>query len=1157
MDDKKKTKAQLLEEVADLRRQIEGGKIAETPGDPLKDLYQTILDQIEDGYYEVDLRGRYTYVNRSVCKYHGRTSQELLGQSYRTFMKSSEAAQEVFLIFNQIFRTGQPAQLFEYQIIRKDGVPRDLEVSASLIRDREGNPLGFRGISRDITERKIAEVQLERYKEFFEHSTDAFYELDLRGRITFVNEEACRLFGFTKEEFKGMDYRAYTSPMTAQKLFSIYNEIYRTGKPSEAFEYEVIHRGREIHFMETKASLIIDPKGNPIGFRGITRDITARKKLEAERERYRDFIENISDWCYELDLQGKFLFVNEAMARRMGRSRDQIIGTNNLAQAPPEEAELLQEVFNEVYRTGLPSKVIEYKHIRRDGETAYYQLSVSPIRDGRGQTIGFRGITRDVTERKKLEAEQERYREFVENIEDGCYELDLNGTYTFVNEAACRRFGYTREEFIGLNHREMSSPETTKAMFKVFNEIFKTGEPSPLMDIEVFGKNKQKFFLQTRASLIRDASGSPIGFRGVSRDITQRKKMEAENLRYRNFVKHVSDGCFEMDLDGNIIFFNQALYTRLGYSAEHYETAAERREIIIPESLDKFRKAMQEVLRTGLPSPPTEYDVKHQDGSVIPMEVVLSLIRDRAGDPVGYRGISRDVTERKKMEAEQERYRSFLENIEDGCYEQDLAGNYTFVNEASTRIFGYSREELLKLSFRDLTTPENANKLIPIFNEIFKTGQPNNLIESELIRKDGSTIYVHTGASLIHDAAGNPIGFRGVSRDITERKKMEAETQRLTEQLNQARKMEAIGTLAGGVAHDFNNLLMGIQGYTSLMLLDIDPTHPFHDKLKAIEDQVKSAASLTSQLLGYAQGGRYEVRPFNINTLVHKTASLFGRTKKEIRIHETYTDHPWTLEGDQGQMEQIFLNLFMNAWQAMPGGGVLYLTTENVQLDKSYVEPYGIKPGPYIKVSVTDTGVGMDRETQARIFEPFFTTKEMGRGIGLGLATVYGIVHGHGGIINVYSEKGFGTTFNLYFPTSDKKIQSEGRALLNLVKGNETVLLADDERMITETTGAMLKRLGYRVLTAASGEEAVEILRDHSKKIDAVILDLVMPGIGGSKTFDFLRSINPQAKIILSSGFSLNGEAREILKRGARAFLQKPFLMEELSRVLRQVLDTP
>jgi CheY-like chemotaxis protein len=348
---------------------------------------------------------------------------------------------------------------------------------------------------------------------------------------------------------------------------------------------------------------------------------------------------------------------------------------------------------------------------------------------------------------------------------------------------------------------------------------------------------------------------------------------------------------------------------------------------------------------------------------------------------------------------------------------------------------------------------------------------------------------------------------------------------------------------------------MGIQGYTSLMLFDMDTNHPFHDKLKRIEDQVRSGAELTKQLLGFARGGRYEVKVADMNEIIDKTSTMFGRTKKEISVHRRLDGNLWAVEVDRGQIEQVLLNLYVNAWQAMPNGGNLYLETANVVVDKEYVKPYSIKIGRYVKVSVTDTGVGMDEKTKERVFDPFFTTKEMGRGTGLGLASTYGIVKGHKGIINVYSEKGNGTTFTMYLPASNKEVIKEETIPIDVMKGEGTILLIDDENTILDVSRELLEMLGYRVCVAHSGREAVEIYKAQKDMIDLVILDMIMPGMGGGETFEYLKQINHDVKVILSSGYSINGKAKEIMDRGCRSFIQKPFQVHELSERIRRALD--
>ncbi len=504
----------------------------------------------------------------------------------------------------------------------------------------------------------------------------------------------------------------------------------------------------------------------------------------------------------------------------------------------------------------------------------------------------------------------------------------------------------------------------------------------------------------------------------------------------------------------------------------------------------------------------------------------------------------------------EEKYRTILESIEEGCFETDLEGNLTFFSNPFLKILGYSRDELLGANTATYTAPETAANMEGITRQLRETGTPQNVTDYDVICRDGTSISLELSVSLLKDQDGLPLGYRGVMRDVSERKKTDEEKRKLEAQLQQAQKMESIGTLAGGIAHDFNNILMGIQGNASLMLLKIESDHPNYEKIKNIEQYVQNGTELTKQLLGFARRGKYLIKATDLNDIIDKSSALFARTKKEIRVHTELAEDLWTAEVDRGQIEQVLLNLYVNAWQAMTNGGDLFLQTENVILDRNYVKPYKVEPGRYVKISVSDTGVGIDKETQERIFEPFFTTKEMGRGTGLGLASVYGIIKSHGGYINVYSEQERGTVFTIYLPASEKTVPVEEAESLAapIVRGSGTILLIDDEQMILDVGIELLEELGYTVVSAMSGQEAIDIFEKDRDQIDLIIMDMIMPGMGGGETFDRLRAIDSNIKVLLSSGYSINGQATNILRRGCDGFIQKPFNMNQLAEKVQKIL---
>jgi PAS domain S-box-containing protein len=525
-------------------------------------------------------------------------------------------------------------------------------------------------------------------------------------------------------------------------------------------------------------------------------------------------------------------------------------------------------------------------------------------------------------------------------------------------------------------------------------------------------------------------------------------------------------------------------------------------------------------------------------------------LKDESGKVVGVIEIARNVTE--KVNAEQalirakEDWEKTFDAITDMVMLLDNNHQITRANRAAAEALNTTKESLVgKKCYEAIHRRSHPIEGCPLLVTMKTAGPHSTEITDPNL---GGTFICST--SPILNSEGILTRYTHTLKDITESKRLEA-------QLEHARKLEAIGTLAGGIAHDFNNLLMGIQGNVSLMQLDMDSTDLHYERLKNIEKQVQSGAMLTSKLLGYARKGRYEIKPLNLNHLVKDVSEAFGRTKKEITIVRELAEDLFKIDADQGQIEQVLLNLFVNAADAMPGGGILILKTMNTTHDDIKSELYDPKPGNYVLLAVTDTGMGMDEETMERIFDPFFTTKEMGgrRGAGLSLASAYGIIESHGGYINVDSQGGQGTTFSIYLPGSERVIERVVETSERFIKGTGTVLLVDDKEVILDIGQDLLEAIGYRVLLARDGKEAIEVYRKRQDEIDIVLLDMVMPTMGGGETYDRMKEINPDIKVLLSSGYSIDGEATEILERGCNGFIQKPFRMNELAEQIREILE--
>jgi len=791
----------------------------------------------------------------------------------------------------------------------------------------------------------------------------------------------------------------------------------------------------------------------------------------------------------------------------------------------------------------------------------------------------------------------------LEKISEGIIEITSDGRINYANAAALSLFNISEENLLGSNLAEMFTGDDRQKVLKLLRE---TGEqPKTITSDSPLSLNEHRVKLKI-LSINSDELTSII----ILNDVTEQERTEEKirlcdlELKLHNQASRALNSSLNLDhVLVTVLEEVRGLMDVVGSSI--WLTDAETGDLICRqatgaygETLRGWRLAPGEglagwVARHGksLISQDTYTDKRHYKEVDLcigrDMHSVLTVPLRIKGDVIGavqvvdmeagrfeetdlklletlagsaaiaienarlYEKGQKEIAIRKKTEKalreSEKRYRTVLEANPDSVIVYDLEGRVTYLNPTFTRVFGWKLEDRLGKKM-DMFVPEedwpNTKRMI----EKVLAGENVSGIETHRYTKAGNIIPVSISGAIYNDRDGNPAGSVVNLRDISEQKKLEA-------QMQQSQKMEAIGTLAGGIAHDYNNLLMGILGNVSLISLDFDSSHPYYKKLKNIEKYVRSGADLTKQLLGFAKGGKYEVKPVDINDLLEKSSEMFSRTRKEIRVHRKYQKDIWSVEVDLSQIEQVLLNLYVNAGQAMPGGGNLYLQTENVTLNENYVRHFSAKKGDYVKISVKDTGVGMDEDTIKRIFDPFFTTKDRSRGTGLGLASAYGIIKNHGGIINAHSMIGQGSTFDVYLPASLKKIVQKEELNRGALKGSETVLLIDDEEIIIDIGGQILERLGYRALMARSGKEAIEIYQANKNEINIVILDMIMPDMGGGETYDRLKKINHEIKVLLSSGYSIDGQASEIMNRGCNGFIQKPFNMEQLSRKIRDILS--
>src|SRR5438132_1216171 len=880
-------------------------------------------------------------------------------------------------------------------------------------------------------------------------------------------------------------------------------------------------------------------------------------QVQKAEENYRSIFENAVEGMFQSTPQGRFITVNPAMARIFGYDspKEMIEGVTDITHqiyVDPEDrvksAELStkQEVLHG----------FEFQAYRKDGRQIWLSLNRRSVCDENGVELYREGSVENISERKRvqeaLKASEGELRALFAAITDVIIVFDADGRYLKIAPTNSVYSHKPSDDLIGKTQHDVFPKDTADLLVSEIRRSLKER-----------CAHRVEYSLQLDGTEVWfDGSVAPLSEDSViwiARDITERKRAEAALHFQKTLLESQSeasiDGILVTSDDREILSYNQRFVDLWGIPEAALDSRSD--QTALQSVIDKLQDPREfldgiEYLYNH-PHENSRDEIQLNDGRIF--DRYTAPIKSTQDEYFGRVWFFRDITQRKRAEEalreSEERYRDLVENAHDIIYSHDLEGNYTSMNKAGETITGYTVEEALKLNLAQTAAPEYLTEVREMLQRK-RAGERVTAYEMEIIAKDGRRITVEANTKLVYQD-GVAIGVQGIARDITERKQLE-------DQLRQSQKMEAIGQLAGGVAHDFNNLLTAINGYSRLALQRMNGNDPIRGYLEEIKKAGDRAANLTRQLLAFGRKQILQPLALNLNGVVKDMNNMLRRLIGEDIVLAAKLDPPLKkIKADPGQIEQILVNLVVNARDAMPQGGNLTIETANVERREEYTSKHvGVRPGNYAMLAISDTGVGMNEETQARIFDPFFTKKEKDKGTGLGLSKVYGIVKQIGGNIWVYSEPGHGTTFKIYLPqlespATQTEIETKEE---DVPRGSETILLVEDEDVIRELARQLLEQAGYHVLEARGGEEAVHLSTEHSGAIDLLPTDVVMPKASAKEIANLITSIRPDLRVLFMSGYTDEAIVHHGALDSGVEFIQKPFTPASLARKVREVLES-
>ena len=1125
-------------------------------------LLRAVFDGAMEAILIADDQGVYVDVNPAACALFGLRREELIGRAVADFTDGvdAKAAWDRFLAEGSM--QGQVR-------LRAASRSRDVEfrATAHIVSGRHLSVL------RDVTERREAEAALTetelRLQTVISHAPIILFAVDNEGIYTVHEGKGVESVGLRPGQIVGQSVFARQAETPGANA-----SVRRALAGEEVFgPFDVGGRSFDCTVVPVRGA-----DGVITGITGVAVDVTANRKVEAalraSEARFRGMIENATEGILLIGPQGIVTYASPSTQRILGYAPDAIVGTAVTDWIHADDRTRIEREMGALVHDPALARVLEFRVRHADGSARWVEAMGSNMLDDPA-VASLVSNFRDITERKATEI---ALRESQGLLEEAQRVAHL-GSWTSASaperkiswSAECARiFGRAPEdpptavEFLQMVHPEdrarvVAASNAADGICETEHRVVLPGGEVRWVQARAVIEGRL-LWDDAKATAVRDTEGREYRVVGVVQDITERKQAEAallaSELRYRRIVENTSEGVWSYDADGNTTFMNRRMAEMLRSSVA--EALGKPIFTFMDATWREEGQRRAERRAEGL-AERGEFRLQRSDGEALWVSIHADPLHDAEGRYEGTIALVSDITESRREAEARNRLAAIVESSDDAIISRDVGGTITSWNRGAERLYYWTSGEVLGQPASLMLPPDRLAEDRAIVERILR-GEIVVNYETRRGRKDGSSVEVALNVSSIRDGKGVIVGCSEIARDLTEQRKALTALRRTEDQLRQAQKMEAIGVLAGGIAHDFNNLLSVILSYSSLVIDELRSPDPIREDLEQIEKAAQRATELTRQLLAFGRQQVLQPAVIDLNHVLHGVNKILSRAVGEdIQVTILPGANLARVHADPGQVEQVILNLVVNARDAMPTGGKLTIETSNALLDASYAAEHpGVVAGAYALLAITDTGMGMDRTTRDRIFEPFFTTKAKGKGTGLGLSTVYGIVQQSGGHIWVYSEPGYGTTFKVYLPATDRTVDEASASVpaSPTLHGSETILLVEDDDQVRASSRAILRKFGYNVLEAQNAGEAFLICEQFTAKIHLLLTDVVMPRMSGRQLADRLAPMRAGMRVLFVSGYTEDSIVHHGILDAGIMFLQKPITPEALLRKVRQVLDS-